>query len=120
MVAVVDILSWACIVSGAGFSLIGALGLVRLPVVFARMHGTGIIDTLGVGLIFIGLMFHAGFRLILAKLILVLLFILFTSPTATHALARAALRGGVDPLASDHKEEPPGRKSEKGAASSKT
>ena len=120
MVAVVDILSWASIVLGAGFCLIGALGLVRLPVVFARMHGAGIIDTLGVGLIFIGLMFHAGFSLILAKLILVLLFILFTSPTATHALARAALRGGGNPLAADPREEPPSPNSNKGAASSKT
>lgn len=94
----VDVISWACIMVGAAFAIIGAVGILRLPDVFSRMHGAGIIDTLGAGLILVGLMFQAGFSLITVKLILIVVFVLFTSPTTTHALARAALNGGVNPL----------------------
>jgi multicomponent Na+:H+ antiporter subunit G len=94
----VDVISWACIVIGAVFAVIGAVGILRLPDVFSRMHGAGIIDTLGAGLILVGLMFQAGFSLITVKLILIIVFVLYTSPTTTHALARAALNGGVNPL----------------------
>jgi len=93
-----DVISWACIVVGSVFAVIGAVGILRLPDVFSRMHGAGIIDTLGAGLILVGLMFQAGFSLVTVKLILIVVFVLYTGPTATHALARAALNGGVSPL----------------------
>lgn len=92
-----ELVSWALIISGGIFCLIGGLGLIRLPDMFARMHGASLIDTLGVGLILTGLMVQAGFTLVTAKLILILVFIFFTSPTSTHALARAALNGGLVP-----------------------
>ena len=98
MAVLVDILSWACIIAGAVFAIIGAVGMLRLPDVFSRMHGAGVIDTLGADLILVGLMFQAGFSLITVKLILIVIFLLYTSPTTTHALARAALSGGVNPL----------------------
>jgi multicomponent Na+:H+ antiporter subunit G len=94
---VLDILSWAAIIIGSVFSIIGAIGIIRLPDVFCRMHGAGIIDTMGVGMIFLGLALQTGFNLTLAKLAMILLFVLFTSPTATHALARAARYSGVEP-----------------------
>ncbi|MGF1610192.1 MAG: monovalent cation/H(+) antiporter subunit G [Kiloniellales bacterium] len=95
---ILDILSWACLLGGAAFSIIGGIGLLRLPDLFTRMHGAGLIDTLGAGLILIGLMLQGGASLVTAKLILILLFIFFTVPTATHALAKAALHSGVKPL----------------------
>jgi len=97
MEQIFDILSWAAILSGSALCLIGAWGMIRLPDMYSRMHGAGIIDTLGVGLILIGLIFQAGLTLVTAKLVLILVFIFFTSPTATHALARAALNGGLEP-----------------------
>ncbi len=97
MAVAADIASGVCLMAGAGLALVGALGLLRLPDVFARMHGAGIIDTLGVGLIMVGLMFQSGLTLVTVKLILVLAFVLYTSPTTTHALARAALNAGVEP-----------------------
>ena len=101
MALVADIASWACILVGAAVALIGGLGLLRLPDVFARMHGAGMIDTLGLGLILVGLMFQAGFTLVTVKLVLILVFVLYTSPTTTHALARACLNGGVRPFTKD-------------------
>lgn len=97
MQAVLDILSWASIISGGALCVIGAIGMLRLPDMFCRMHGASLIDTLGIGLILLGLGFQNGFNLGLGKLALIFLFVLFTSPTATHALARAAIYAGLDP-----------------------
>ena len=93
-----DSLSWICVIGGVAFSLIGGLGMLRLPDLFSRMHAAGMIDTLGIGLILIGLMLQGGGFLVTIKLVFILIFIFFTSPSATHALAKAALHGGVKPL----------------------
>ena len=93
-----DLISWVLLLAGAAFSLIGAIGIIRLPDVFTRMHGAGIIDTLGAGLILAGLMVQAGLTMVTVKLILIIAFLFFTNPAATHALARAALSAGVKPL----------------------
>ena len=95
---VVDVLSWIFLVAGAAFCAIGALGLVRMPDFYTRMHGAGITDTAGAGLMLLGMMLQAGFTLIAVKLLMVGLLLLFTSPTATHALAKAALARGLKPL----------------------
>lgn len=92
-----DWLSWFCILTGAFFTLTGVLGIVRLPDIFSRMHGAGMVDTLGITLILVGLMFQAEEWIVVAKLGLILTFIFFTSPTTTFALARAAIHGGVNP-----------------------
>lgn len=97
MALALDLVSWGLLSVGAIMLIIGALGLIRLPDVFARMHGAGIIDTLGLGAIMAGLMIQAGLSIVTIKLGLIVIFVLFTGPTATHALARAALHGGVIP-----------------------
>ena len=83
---------------GCAVALIGAVGILRLPDVFARMHAAGMIDTLGAGAVLAALMIEAGLSMITIKLFLIVAFLLFTSPISTHALARAALIGGVRPL----------------------
>jgi multicomponent Na+:H+ antiporter subunit G len=94
----IDAVSWLCLVSGSFFCIVGAIGLVRMPDLYTRMHAASVIETLGAGLLLLGLMLQAGFTLILAKLIILGLLIFFTSPTATHALARAAAARGLAPL----------------------
>ena len=71
--------------------------MLRFPDFYTRMHASGVTDTLGAGLILIGLMFQAGWSLVLAKLVLILLFILLTSPTSSHALAKAAMHSKLKP-----------------------
>lgn len=95
---VIDILSWVAILTGGFFCIVGALGIIRLPDVYCRMHAAGIIDTVGIGFIFLGLSLQAGWSLALAKLVMILIFILYTSPTSCHALCRAAAYGGVRPV----------------------
>ncbi|MBL4748536.1 MAG: monovalent cation/H(+) antiporter subunit G [Magnetovibrio sp.] len=93
--SVFDWISWACIVSGAFFAVVGSLGILRLPDVFSRMHGAGMVDTLGCWLILIGLMFQTNEWIVIVKLGLIIMFIAFTSPTTTFALSRAAILGGL-------------------------
>ncbi len=112
---VFDILSWICLVSGSFFSVVGGIGIYRLPDFYTRLHAGGITDTMGAGLIMCGLMFQAikaglagefvaGPWLVLAKLVMILFFLLITSPTATHALAKAALTQDVVPQLSDNED----------------
>jgi multicomponent Na+:H+ antiporter subunit G len=91
----VDIVSWALILSGTFFILTGAIGLVRLPDVYTRMHGAGVVDTLGAGLFLAGLMVQGGLTLVTVKLGLIIVFLFFTSPTSSYALANALRSQGV-------------------------
>ena len=95
MTMVLDLLSWVFLVSGAVFCIIGAVGLLRLPDFYARAHASGITDTLGAGLILVGLLFQAGWTLVSVKLIMILLFIYLTSPGVGYGLAKAAYAYGI-------------------------
>ena len=100
----VDILSWICLVAGGAFCAIGGLGLVRMPDFYTRMHAASVTDTLGAGLMLLGMMLQAGLSLIAVKLIMIGLLIFFAGPTATHALAKAALARGLQPLLASEEE----------------
>ncbi len=101
MTAWIDALSWACLVGGGFFCIVGAVGMLRMPDFYTRMHAASVIETLGAGLILFGLMLQAGFTLVAVKLLFVGVLIFFASPTATHALARAAMVRGLKPLLSE-------------------
>ena len=98
MSLVIDGLSWVCLVAGGVFCVVGAVGLLRMPEFYTRIHAASVIETLGAGLILLGLLLQAGFTLVAVKLVMIGLLIFFASPTATHALARAALVRGLRPL----------------------
>lgn len=101
MSAVLDIVSWICLAAGGLFCVIGAIGLLRMPDLYTRMHATSVIDTLGAGLILLGLALQAGFTLVLVKLIIIGLLIFFASPTSAHALGKAALARKLKPARVD-------------------
>ena len=88
----------ACLLLGMIVLLVGALGLLRLPDFYSRTHAASMTDTAGAGFILVGLMLIAGFSLVTAKLLLILVFLLMTSPTAGHALAQAAMIDGLRPM----------------------
>lgn len=98
MSLVVDALSWACLLAGGFFCVLGAVGLLRMPDFYTRVHAASVVDTLGAGLVLLGLLLQAGPTLVGAKLLMIFVLLLLTSPTATHALARAAWVRGVQPL----------------------
>jgi multicomponent Na+:H+ antiporter subunit G len=99
----IDAVSWGCLVGGGFFCIVGAVGMLRMPDFYTRMHAASVIETLGAGLILLGLMLQAGLTLVAVKLLMVGMLIFFASPTATHALARAALVRGLKPLLSDER-----------------
>ena len=97
MKLLIDLLSWASIVVGGIFCIVGAVGMLRMPDFYTRVHAASLVDTLGAGFILFGLLLQAGFTLVAVKLLMLGLLIFFASPTATHALARAALLRGLRP-----------------------
>ncbi len=104
MPLLVEIASWLLIVAGSFFTVVGALGLLRMPNVFSRMHAASVTDTLGVGFLILGMMLQAGFSLVTFKLLFILALFFFTAPVITHALARACLHEGIEPqLAEDRR-----------------
>jgi multicomponent Na+:H+ antiporter subunit G len=89
--------SVALVVVGLFFTFVAAVGLVRLPGIYARSHATSKADTLGTVLTLAGvaLTFRAGVPR--TKLLVLAVFMLITTPTATHAITRAAYDQGVEP-----------------------
>ncbi|MEO5882318.1 MAG: monovalent cation/H(+) antiporter subunit G, partial [Caldimonas sp.] len=91
---------------GGLFCVVGAAGMLRMPDFYTRMHASSLVDTLGAGLMLLGLMLQAGFTLVAVKLLMVGLLLFFTSPAAAHALARAAMARGLEPMLAAPEEEP--------------
>ncbi len=93
----IDIISTVLLVGGAFFMFTGALGLLRLPDFYTRLHATGKCDTLGEVLIIVGCMIYQGWSFITIKLFFLMLFIFIANPVATHAIMKAAYVTGVKP-----------------------
>ncbi len=93
----VEAVSWALILSGSFFVIVGAVGTLRFPDFWSRLHAISITDSAGVILLFAGMAVQAGFTLITVKLIIIGVFLFVTGPTATHAIANAALVSGLRP-----------------------
>lgn len=98
MTVLSHVLAGVFLAAGAVFVLIGSFGLWRLPDFYTRLHAAGITDTLGLSLMLVGMMFLGGWTLVTVKLVFILLLILLTSPTATHAVANAAYTVGLRPF----------------------
>jgi len=98
----------ASILSGLFFVLAGTLGVLRLPDFYSRLHAAGMTDTLGAELILFGLIVQSGFTQTSLKILIVGFFLLMTSPTATHAVANAAHKAGIEPKLGKYKAPPIG------------
>lgn len=90
-------LTWLIMAIGAMFIVVGAIGLIKFPDFYTRVHAAGLTDTMGAGMILLALMVQAGFSLATLKLFLILAFLEITCPTITHALMQAALHNRLQP-----------------------
>jgi len=97
----IDILSWLLLTCGGLLGIVGGVGIHRFPDFYSRLHAAGTTDTLCAVLIILGLILQAGLSLDLFKLLLIFFFLFFTSPTASHVLANAAMHGGLKPRLSN-------------------
>mgnify|MGYP002621728663 CR=1 FL=1 len=86
------------VITGAIAIVIGLIGVYRMPDFFTRLHAASVVDTLGTMFITLGLILYSGINLVSVKLMLIMLFILITTPAAAHALAKSALHGKLQPL----------------------
>ena len=82
---------------GGFFVVVGGIGVLRLPHFYSRLHAVGVTESLGAVLVIAALLLQAPAWLAAAKLVLILAFLVLTSPTAAHALAKAAQHGGLRP-----------------------
>ena len=101
MALAIDIVSAVLLISGGLFVLVGGIGVLRMPDLYTRMHAASVTDTMGALLVILGVTLQAGFTLASVKLAAILVFLLFTSPTASYALANAALLAGIKPKLDD-------------------
>ena len=99
MIVLQTYISYGLVILGSIFLLIGAIGLIRMPDVFTRMHAASIMETAGASLIIIGLIINTGFTVVSLKLIIIMLAIFYISSVATHALARACIHDNLKPNA---------------------
>ncbi|MCM8768611.1 MAG: monovalent cation/H(+) antiporter subunit G [Candidatus Omnitrophica bacterium] len=86
---------YALILIGSLFDLFGCIGLVRLPDLYNRLQASTKCVTMGTCLILLGTLVLIGFTPAAGKIILCLIFVLITAPTAAHALARASHFSGI-------------------------
>ena len=96
--AVLDVLSWALFVLGGVLIVAGALGLVRFPDFYTRLHAAGVTDTMGADLILLGMALQADDLVTVVKLFFIFVFLILTSPVSTHAVGHAAYVRGLNPL----------------------
>lgn len=90
-----DVLSGVLLAAGAVFVVSGAVGVLRLPDLYTRTHAAGVTDSAGAGLILLGLLPHVTGWEVAVRLLILLLILVVTAPTATHTLAHAARRDGI-------------------------
>jgi multicomponent Na+:H+ antiporter subunit G len=90
-----ELIGYVFIIIGLGFDFFGCLGLIRFPDIYNRLQASTKCVTLGTCSILFGLLLFKGFSAAGIKAILCIMFIIMTSPTAAHALARAAHKSGV-------------------------
>ncbi len=102
---VIMITSGFFLLVGGFLCVSGGIGLLRFPDFYTRMHAVGVTDTLGAGMILIGLMILSTDFLVFAKLLMVLLLTLFIGPTTSHVLAKAAFNNGLMPKGVNEQEE---------------
>jgi multicomponent Na+:H+ antiporter subunit G len=94
---IVDIAVAVLLAAGLFFHAVAAIGVMRMPDFYTRLHAMSKAETLGVVFTIAALIVLAGVSLVSVKLLFVAVFVFQANPTSTHAIARAALRAGQQP-----------------------
>jgi len=90
-----DVIGYILIAIGILFNIFGCVGLVRFPDVYNRLQASTKCVTLGTVLLLVGVAIANGTGAMVAKAIICAVFVLVTSPTAAHAIAKGAYASGV-------------------------
>lgn len=90
-----DVLAAVTLLVGAAFTLIGGLGVVRMPDLMLRMHTTTKSGALGGGLIAVSAALFFGEGAVVVRCLAILAFVVLTAPIASHIIGRAGYFVGV-------------------------
>lgn len=101
MRVVLDVVTGGLIAAGVFFIVAGAVGLLRFPDVYARLHALTKADTLGLGFVVAGLWLRPSSWMVRLQLLVTWLLVLVATATVAHLLARASLSEGVEPVQGD-------------------
>ena len=93
------------ILTGGGFMFVSALGVIRLPDFYTRLHASSIGETFGLVLAGVGMVIHQGINLTSAKILLIIVALFLVNPIGTHLIGKAAIRAGEEPWEYIEKEE---------------
>jgi len=99
------VLAIILIIGGAFFLTVSCIGLIRFPDFYSRTHAAGKSETLGAILVLGGLAVYNGFEVSSLKILAIFVFVIIASPTATHAILKAAHSSGLSPWIKRHPEE---------------
>lgn len=91
-------LGWTCVLIGVLLSIIGALGCLRFPDLYTKLHALSVSDSLGVPIALTGLILVNGFNFVSLKIFLIIVILLFVNPFSTHALIRAGIKNKLRPI----------------------
>ncbi len=94
---ILEWISWGSIMLGTFFLLTGAVGLLRMPDFYTRLHPCSVVDGIGMPLFILGIILQFPLGIITVKLLFLMVFSWITSATASHALGKAALLSGLKP-----------------------
>lgn len=92
-----EIISAALLLIGFALMVVSAIGVVRLPDFFSRLHASSIGETLGIVLTGIGLAIYHGVSLTSLKILMVVGALFLVNPLGTHLISKAAIRSGQQP-----------------------
>ena len=93
-----QIAGWFCILVGCLFIFSSAVGFIKMPDFFTKVHAAGISDSFGCPLALVGIAILCGSAIMALKIILLILFMLLTGPTMTYLLASGAIKTGLRPI----------------------
>ena len=97
MGAVIDIAAGLLVICGAFFSVVAAVGVLRFPDLYTRMHAASKAGTLGSGTLLLAMAVQAGESDVITRAVAGVVFLLLTTPVSAHLLAKAAYLAGVKP-----------------------
>lgn len=92
-----ELIATILLLIGFFFIAISAIGVIRLPDFYSRLHSSGIGETLGLMISFLGLAVFEGLNLMTIKLLIVFLLVFLANPIGTHILGQAAIKSGLVP-----------------------
>lgn len=100
-----EIIAALLLLAGGGFMFVSALGVIRLPDFYTRLHASSVGESFGLVLAGIGMIIYHGFDLTSAKILLIIVALFLVNPIGTHLIGKAAIRAGEEPWKYIKKEE---------------